>query len=255
MVKSSRRSFLLGCILSVCLTLSACAPTSSERLPDDESREPIGQAPTQPPSDMPPLPPPPPPSRPPQTEDQAILAQYAHLDPQRVVPTLALQQAVLYFHRTKSSFPNQRVISILDFHQSSTEKRFHIVNLSSGAVWSLHVSHGRGSDRDHDGFAESFSNVMGSNATSLGYYRTAETYMGENGYSLRLDGLSPTNSQARVRAIVIHGADYVQDRPVIQGRSWGCPAISYPNHRTLIDLVKGGSLISAIGGSSQSSLR
>ena len=51
---------------------------------------------------------------------------------------------------------------------------------------------------------------MGSRQSSLGLFRTADTYVGQNGYSLRLDGLEPGfNSQARARAIVMHGAKYV----------------------------------------------
>ncbi|MCP5916770.1 murein L,D-transpeptidase catalytic domain family protein, partial [Klebsiella pneumoniae] len=75
--------------------------------------------------------------------------------------------------------------------------RFFIVDMNSGSVWPLHVAHGKGSDSNHDGYAEKFSNTSGSNASSLGYYITAETYNGSNGYSLRLDGMSSTNSNAR----------------------------------------------------------
>lgn len=179
------------------------------------------------------------------SEREKILQQYNHLDPSRIVPTKGLEEAVLYFHKNKSSFKNQTVISVLDFSQSSTKKRWYFINLKTGVVWNVHVSHGKGSDANHDGYAEKFSNVSGSNASSLGFYRTAETYTGSNGYSLRLDGLSSTNSNARPRAIVVHGADYVQDSNVIQGRSWGCPAVSQANRDKVINMIKGGSLIYA----------
>lgn len=232
-------------IISLTIFLSACADSSSTRLPDDPTSEPApitGQNPTPAPT--------PPQTKPPTNPDtQAeILKNYDHLDPSRIVPDRALRDAVLYFHANKTRFANQSIISVIDYSNSSTQKRFFIINMQSGAVWSLHVSHGKGSDANHDGYAETFSNVSGSNATSIGYYKTAETYYGSNGYSLRLDGLSSTNSNARSRAIVIHGADYVQDREVIQGRSWGCPAISMVNRTKLIDMIKGGSLIYAVGG-------
>ena len=87
--------------------------------------------------------------------------------------------------------------------------------------------------------------LAGSNASSLGYYMTAETYTGSHGYSLRLDGLSSTNSKVRSRAIVVHGADYVEEAAVIQGRSWGCPAVAMANRTTVINMIKGGSIIYA----------
>lgn len=179
------------------------------------------------------------------SEEELVLQKYDHLDPQRVVPTAALKKAVLYYDQHKSKFKNKKVMSLIDFSQSSSKKRWHFIDMDSGEVFSLHVSHGKGSDSNHDGYAEKFSNVSGSNASSLGFYLTAETYNGSNGYSLRLDGLSSTNSRARSRAIVVHGASYVKDSSVIQGRSWGCPAVSHANRDRVINLIKGGSLIYA----------
>lgn len=174
-----------------------------------------------------------------------ILAKYDHLDPQHVVPTSALAKALTYYDANKSTFKNKNYISLIDFSKSSRNKRFFIIDMNSGSVWAITVAHGKGSDSNHDGFAERFSNVSGSNASSLGYYKTAETYTGSNGYSLKLDGLSSTNSRARARAIVIHGASYVKDASVIQGRSWGCPAVSMANRTKVINALKGGSLIYA----------
>ncbi|HWU45027.1 MAG TPA: murein L,D-transpeptidase catalytic domain family protein, partial [Bdellovibrio sp.] len=70
-------------------------------------------------------------------------------------------------------------------------------------------------------------------------------YDGSHGYSLSLDGLSSTNSNVRSRAIVVHGADYVSEADVIQGRSWGCPAVAMENRTKLIDMIKNGSIIYA----------
>lgn len=93
---------------------------------------------------------------------------------------------------------------------------------------------------------------MNSRQSSLGVYRTAETYQGKHGYSLRLDGLSPgKNSNARKRAIVVHGADYASPRHLLKfdklGRSWGCPALPREQSRAIIDTIKGGSVIYAHG--------
>lgn len=181
------------------------------------------------------------------SERQRILENYNHVDPAREIHTKALEDAIIYFHQNKSKIRNQEFVSVLDFTKRSTQKRFHIINMETGKVWSIHVAHGKGSDDDRDGFAEKFSNKSGSKASSLGYYLTGSTYNGGNGLSLKLDGLSSTNSAARGRSVVIHGAKYVSEKDVIQGRSWGCPAVAMELRTKVIDLLKGGTLIYAIG--------
>ena len=69
------------------------------------------------------------------------------------------------------------------------------------------VAHGRNTG---DNMATSFSDTMNSRQSSLGLFVTRDTYVGSNGYSLRLDGLEPGfNAHALERAIVMHGAPYV----------------------------------------------
>lgn len=174
-----------------------------------------------------------------------VLAAYSHLDPQHLVPVNLLEKAVTYFDANKSKFANQKVITVIDFSKNSKSERFWVIDLTSGAVWAMRSAHGKGSDTNDDGQAESFGNAMGSGKSSLGYYRTAETYQGKNGYSLRLDGLSTTNSNVRSRAVVVHGANYVNEIEKIQGRSLGCPAVTHANRDKLIDQIKEGSLIYA----------
>lgn len=212
-------------------------PVPTEPLPVPPVQEPIAEnPPVQDPIQEP---------APPLSERDKILEQYQYVDPDHMVPTEHLETAILYYHEIKSTLRKPEVLSVIDYGKRSTEKRWFIINMTTGSVFSIHVAHGKGSDSNHDGYAEKFSNTEGSNATSLGFYKTAETYNGNNGYSLRLDGLSTTNSNARSRAIVIHGASYVQDSAVIQGRSWGCPAVSSNNRDRIINLIKGGSLIYA----------
>ncbi|UOE99741.1 murein L,D-transpeptidase catalytic domain family protein [Bdellovibrio reynosensis] len=233
--------------VAMMLTLTACAGEFAA-LPDDPNNEPVSkEGSSEEPSTSTPEPETPSAPAPvvPVDARAEILKQYNFVDPTHIVPTTALEDAIIYYHEKKATLKNPNVLSVLDFSQTSKNKRFYIINMKTGSVWNVHVSHGKGSDSNHDGYAEKFSNVEGSNASSLGYYKTAETYQGSNGYSLRLDGLSTTNSRARERAIVIHGASYVQDSNVIQGRSWGCPAISTDNHRKVIDMLKGGSIIYA----------
>lgn len=178
-------------------------------------------------------------------EQSQILARYDHLDPQHLVPTPALATALVYFDKHQAQIRNKSYLAVIDFSQNSSRKRFYIVNMQTGVVWNIHVAHGKGSDQNFDGFAESFSNEDDTHKSSLGFYLTDETYFGDHGLSLRLDGLSSTNSNARARAIVVHGADYVQETDVVQGRSWGCPAVAMENRDTVIRLLKDGALIYA----------
>jgi hypothetical protein len=109
------------------------------------------------------------------------------------------------------------------------------------------VAHGQGSGGN---YASRFSNTPDSHQTSLGLFVTDDTYVGRNGYSLRLDGLDRGfNDRARERAIVMHGAPYVNDQISKSlgrlGRSHGCPAVRDGVARELIDRVKGGSLVFA----------
>lgn len=139
----------------------------------------------------------------------------------------------------------QDYVVLIDFSVHSSKVRFFLVNLSSGKTESYHVAHGRESDPGFTGYATSFSNTPGSNKTAIGYYKTAETYTGAHGLSLKLDGLSSTNSNARSRAIVIHAADYVYEKDQKAGRSLGCPALAPEVAKRLVPLLKNGVLIYA----------
>jgi len=118
------------------------------------------------------------------------------------------------------------VIGICDFDNPSSAPRFHILDVASGRLDSLLVAHGRGSDPAHTGWLQRFSNAMGSAASSSGAFVTAEEYVGNHGRSRRIDGLDPSNCNARVRAVVIHGAWYAERQMIAQhgklGRSEGC---------------------------------
>ncbi|WP_340317019.1 murein L,D-transpeptidase catalytic domain family protein [Rhizorhabdus argentea] len=118
------------------------------------------------------------------------------------------------------------LIGICDFDDPSSAPRFHLLDVASGKVDSLLVAHGRGSDPGHTGWLQKFSNAMGSAASSSGAFVTGEEYYGNHGRSRRIDGLDPTNSNARARAVVIHGAWYAEREMIAQhgklGRSEGC---------------------------------
>jgi hypothetical protein len=99
-------------------------------------------------------------------------------------------------------------LTVIDYSLPSAKPRLWVFDLRSGQLlFKELVAHGRNSGV---AMATQFSNESGSHQSSLGLFRTADTYVGQNGYSLRLDGLEPGfNSQARARAIVMHGAKYV----------------------------------------------
>lgn len=154
----------------------------------------------------------------------------------------ALDNAFKYFDSHQSVIRNKNYMSIFDIGQHSGKRRLYMIDLNTGDVKSMHVSHGSGSDSNHDGIATSFSNVSGSNQSSLGFMLTAEEYVGKHGGSMRLDGLESRNSKVRSRAIVVHSASYVDPSLSKMGRSQGCPAVSVGNIKDVVAKLKNGSL-------------
>lgn len=141
------------------------------------------------------------------------------------------------------------IAGIADFGVHSSQRRFHFANLENGSVRSFLVSHGAGSDREHDGWLKDFSNVEGSNATSRGAYISWEWYKGRYGTSIRLGGLDPDNSNALPRAIVMHAAEYSRPEHVARwgrlGRSNGCFAMGPEDFREALWHLSGGRLLYA----------
>lgn len=141
-----------------------------------------------------------------------------------------------------------RTLTVIDYSRPSSEKRLWVYDLNTRELlYEELVAHGQGTGAHR---ATKFSNQPDSHQTSLGLFVTDETYVGRNGYSLRLDGLDKGwNDRARDRAIVMHGAPYVSPQFVKAtgrlGRSHGCPAVSDAVARRLIDRVKGGGLVFA----------
>jgi hypothetical protein len=141
------------------------------------------------------------------------------------------------------------IVGIADFGLHSSKPRFHFVNLERGEIQSHHVSHGVGSDYQHDGWLKQFSNVEGSNATSRGAYVTWEWYKGRYGTSVRLGGLDQTNDAALRRYIVMHHADYAEPAHLARwgrlGRSNGCFAMGTEQFREALMHLSGGRLLFA----------
>jgi len=147
--------------------------------------------------------------------------------------------------KRKARIQNKRYIGIVDFSRHSSKQRFWIVDLQSGASRGMRVAHGTGSDPDGDGFATRFSNTPNSKASSLGFYLTGVLYTGKHGKSMRLHGLSSTNSNALSRAVVLHDSNYVREANVRQGRSFGCLAVANSEIGAALSALRGGALIYA----------
>lgn len=154
-----------------------------------------------------------------------------------------------YFNlRQQGKLNDKKLISIIDFTKKSSLKRFYTIDLEALAVkFFTYVSHGKNTGDDE---AKSFSNVVHSNQSSLGFYITGETYVGSKGYSLKLDGMEKGyNDRMRERAVVIHNAEYVSEAWIKKygrlGRSQGCPALPVALGKKIIDVVKNKTMVFA----------
>lgn len=176
---------------------------------------------------------------------QGQLARFSHIDPKNQIAEEPLKRALAFYAMNQHKLSNTRYMGVIDFTKNSAKPRFCIINMKSGDTECIKTAHGVGSDGG-GGWASRFSNRANSRASSVGYYKTLSTYSGKHGTSLRLDGLSATNSNALNRAVVVHGAHYVNDRNrATSGRSWGCPAVDDSRVSQVIAKMKGGALIYA----------
>jgi L,D-transpeptidase-like protein len=140
------------------------------------------------------------------------------------------------------------LLTIIDYTLPSTARRLWVIDVAARrVVFNELVAHGA---KSGEIYAASFSNEPGSRRSSLGLFRTEDTYVGEHGESLRLSGLEPgVNDRAMERAIVMHGAPYVSPTVIAArgelGRSWGCPALERGVDRRVIERIKGGTALFA----------
>jgi len=164
---------------------------------------------------------------------------------QRRVAASAVRQQV----RLAAVVSHHDIVGVADFALASSEPRMHVVDILGGTVRSHLVAHGRGSDPEHDGWLKSFSNVVGSEATSRGAYVTMADYQGKYGASIRLVGVDGDNSNALDRAIVMHPAWYAAPDMVAKfgklGRSEGCFAIDPAVFGDVLKVLSGGRLLFA----------
>lgn len=159
------------------------------------------------------------------------------------MPAIAcFKQALEGFYSLKEKgLLKKDILTLVDFSLSSKAKRLWVIDLSTNTIlFNSLVAHGKNSGME---FATKFSNVNMSEKSSLGLFLTGEIYNGKHGMSMKLDGQERgVNSNARSRAVVMHGADYVSEKVIRMqnrcGRSQGCPAIPVELTDDIINTIK-----------------
>jgi hypothetical protein len=176
----------------------------------------------------------------------ALATQLTRAAPGIDPKVLDLALSAVQCARAAGAGPHAERLAVIDYSLSSLKPRLWVFDLASQQLlYHEVVAHGQGSGGD---VPTHFSNANESHASSLGLFVTGDTYIGHNGYSLRMDGLEKgINDAAMARAIVMHGAAYVNpavDRGIGRlGRSWGCPALRQAVARPIIDVMKNGQFV------------
>lgn len=175
--------------------------------------------------------------------DAAALARIA---PSANAEVISLALSAMHCAQRHGTGTDATRLAIIDYSRSSLKPRLWIFDLAKQALlYQEVVAHGQGSGDD---IPTRFSNSDGSHQSSLGLFVTGDTYEGRNGYSLRMRGLEAgVNDAAMARAIVMHGAGYVNpeagQRMGRLGRSWGCPALRSAVAKPIIDVLKNGQFV------------
>ncbi|HEX5123792.1 MAG TPA: murein L,D-transpeptidase catalytic domain family protein [Rhodanobacteraceae bacterium] len=170
----------------------------------------------------------------------------ARLAPAADPKVLELALSAMHCAQGEGVGPEATRLAVIDYSRSSLQPRLWVFDLKSDKLlYEEVVAHGQGSGGD---VPDKFSNDDGSHASSLGLFVTRDTYVGHNGYSLRMEGLEQgINDAALSRAIVMHGAAYVNPEAGKHmgrlGRSWGCPALRAAIAKPIIDVLKDGQFV------------
>ena len=136
----------------------------------------------------------------------------------------------------KYKVTNNKYVVMIDYSKSIVSERLYLVNTKTHKIeMTSVVSHAWKSGLN---YATNFSNEEGTLKSSLGAYVTENTYYGTYGYSLVLNGLDKTNSNAKKRKIIFHSTKKMKTK-----WSWGCFALPEKNTRKIIDKIKGGCLV------------
>lgn len=171
------------------------------------------------------------------------------------ISTKAVQKTIDFLKRDREhlekTLQNRNYVVINDFTQDSTNKRMLVLNLKTKKVERYLVSHGHGKPRN-SAMAPGFSNTPESELTPPGFLVMKEQVILKPGDKrpikdrIEMDGLEPSNSNARSRAIIFHGgpvsADEVKKFGML-GTSKGCPQVSRSDYEALKGKLQGGVLV------------
>ncbi len=158
----------------------------------------------------------------------------------------AFSNVLVHLRSYRKAIRNTRYLTIIDYSKPSNVKRMYLIDIKTGRVEKFLVSHGKNSGW---AYATAFSNRPQSLQSCRGFFITGRKYSGKHGTALQLYGLQKgVNDNALRRGIVMHGANYVCARSVRLnggrlGRSLGCPAIPIEVAESVINRIKGGSLV------------
>ncbi len=168
--------------------------------------------------------------------------------------------AVTEYIASRPHLPTPRYLAVVDYTQPSFMKRMVVIDRETGLQFWYRVAH---AGKSGSLFARTFSNVQGSNLSSLGLFKAGNAYNGDHGIALRLHGLDPSkNSNAFERDIVLHAADYVSIPIILEnlltfngpriGRSQGCFVVSRSHIKEVVDILSRGGYLYAYGKESGS---
>lgn len=174
-------------------------------------------------------------------EHVANICKNTHLD--KKIIKLALEG---YQYANLHVKIHKNILTIVDYSQPSVMKRLYVIDLNTDRLlMNVWVAHGHNTGNL---VSTHFSNSPESKESSLGVFITEGVYFGHDGESMILNGLEKNiNDNAKVRRLVVHGANYVsEDFAHItgrMGRSFGCLAVNPKDLPKLIELTKDGSVI------------
>ena len=130
-------------------------------------------------------------------------------------------------------------VVVVNLRPHISEPRLDVIDLTSATAVRLHVTHGKGSDVDGDGFATDFVRGTRKQMTELGLYQIPQAPLE---HSYKIIGLEETNSTAQKRGVSFENCPPADTLPPTA--SFGSFCISKPAF-TEIESRVGGSLLLA----------
>jgi hypothetical protein len=143
----------------------------------------------------------------------------------------------------------KRVFALIDYTAPSNDRRMFLIDRETGAISKMAVAHGKYNasminthlslNKNSVKWAKYFSNELGSNAPSSGFFISGVEYEGKFGRSMTLHGLEDgINDNACQRAVVVH-KHLMVTKSSARLLSAGCPMISKDYIDHVINLLEG----------------